>query len=410
MFAAMTAMDDWLARHRDTLGSGGVEAFCAFDTGHDLSPRFWGVPDRCPGDAARLAERVPGLPFVAPDLTANVACQRAYLALAAAELGHRPEPWRERAAASERALWSQCWRPDATAFFDRATTGMVPVRSDVLARVLACEIGGDDLAGALLRRHLMNPRAFLAPAGLTSLAMDDPRFDHDYTHNSWGGPVNLLTMLRAPDTFESTGHVAELVLARSGTLAALLATDRFPQTLDPWTGRPGFGDGYTPAMLWLLDDLERHTGILPTASGELWLSGWPPTRLANDPAEAVGYARDVGGERVELVADDQHVKVWRSGRPWLSFPTGWRVVTRGGDVADAVGLSPTPTAGELVVRSREGRAVLALTLGPNEHLSHAGRASPGFVPPVSSDMPAFDGSNRPPIDWAHHQSFAAHDL
>ena len=45
MYAAMSRYDDWLARHRDTGKTGAVEAFCTYDTGHDLSARFWHVPD-----------------------------------------------------------------------------------------------------------------------------------------------------------------------------------------------------------------------------------------------------------------------------------------------------------------------------------------------------------------------------
>lgn len=38
MYSAMERYDEWLVRYRDTRGTGGVEAFCTFDTGHDLSP------------------------------------------------------------------------------------------------------------------------------------------------------------------------------------------------------------------------------------------------------------------------------------------------------------------------------------------------------------------------------------
>src|SRR5690606_38099171 len=44
MYAAMARYDDWLAKYRDTRRTGGVEAFSTYDTGHDLSARFWHVP------------------------------------------------------------------------------------------------------------------------------------------------------------------------------------------------------------------------------------------------------------------------------------------------------------------------------------------------------------------------------
>src|SRR5690606_17431326 len=72
MYDAMVRYDAWLARYRDTRGSGGVEAFCAFDTGHDLSPRFWFAPDRAfRADARQVDPGSATMPYIAPDLTAN---------------------------------------------------------------------------------------------------------------------------------------------------------------------------------------------------------------------------------------------------------------------------------------------------------------------------------------------------
>ncbi len=296
MYQAMSRMDAWLAAHRDTRGTGGVEAFCAFDTGHDNSPRFWFLPDRCPGgDASRWDPAATALPLVAPDLTANLACQRRYLGLIAAELGEDPAAWSARAEASLTALWAQCFNPEDDCFYDRAADGS-PVRlvGDVLPRVLDCEVGDEALFSRVLERYLMNTRQLLAPAGWTSLSLSDPRFDHDHTRNSWGGPVNFLTMMRNPDAFEHQGHLAELALVESHCLAAMLATDRFPQCLDPWSGRPGFTDHYSPAILWLLDAVERNTGILPRPDGTVWFTGGAPLRWgAGQESGRVGYARTV---------------------------------------------------------------------------------------------------------------------
>jgi hypothetical protein len=100
LYPAMARYDQWLAKYRDTRQTGGVEAFCTYDTGHDLSARFWHVPDSpLDNDPARYNPDNPLLPFIAPDLTANVACQRSYLALSprnwertAAYCGRRPRP------------------------------------------------------------------------------------------------------------------------------------------------------------------------------------------------------------------------------------------------------------------------------------------------------------------------------
>lgn len=384
MHAAMARNDAWLAAHRDTRGTGGVEAFCTFDTGHDLSPRFWHVPDRCHhGDAARFDPEIPGLPFVAPDLTASVACQREYLALIAAELGLDPAPWRAKAAASRAALQSQCWDPADGMYYDRAADGShVRVASDVLLRVLACEIADDAGFAEAAERHLMATRRFLSAAGFTSIAMDDPRFDGDHTRNSWAGPVNALTMLRAPHAFEHHGRVAELALAHRGLLHAMAGHDRFAQCFDPWSADAGFTSGYSPAMLWLLDALERDAGILPRPDGEIWLNGLIPTRIGERAPRATAAARTVAGVRYEVAGDDTAVEVHRGGSRWLRFPRGWRIVLTAGVPTAVVGLAAAPVSGTLHIDSD----AVGLTVAPNERVTLTGagtgtRTNPGFTPP-----------------------------
>ena len=374
MYDAMVRYDAWLARYRDTRGTGGVEVFCTFDTGHDLSPRFWGVPDRgYQADARHFDPAHPTLPWVAPDLTANVYCQRVYLGVIASSLG-LDHDWDSLAASSLAALYAECFADGM--FFDRLTDGTLNrIESDVLLRVLACEVGSPEFFADALASHLMNTRKFFAHYGFTSVAMDDPRFDHDYTRNSWGGPSNFLSMIRAPHAFEHHGHVAELALSAMSVLGAAAQWDAFPQCLDPWTGAAGFTTVYSPAILWLLDTVERHFGILPRPDGTVWLSGLTPTRLEHgSAASAVGYSRVVDGVLYELAGDDLEVVVLRDGLEWLRFPRGWRVVLRGGEVDHVVGLAGAEVSGVILGTS--------LTVGPNEQVSLDGsRTAPGFVPP-----------------------------
>ncbi|WOF24252.1 hypothetical protein N8K70_06160 [Microbacterium betulae] len=392
MRRAMTRYDAWLEEYRDTRGTGGVEAFCAFDTGHDLSPRFWFAPDRAfRGDARQVDPAAPLVPYVAPDLTSNVACQRAYLARIADELdggagAAEGARWRERARASLDALYAQCFDEADGFFYDRDRNGdHVRVQGDVLPRVLANEVGDEAFFAESLRRYLMNTRKLLAHHGFTSLALDDPRFDHDASRNSWGGPVNFLALLRAPHAFEHHGHVAELALASAPVLAALGRADRFPQCLDPWSGDAGFAEAYSPAILWFLDAIERYAGILPRPDGEVWFTGLPPTRLDHGTAaEAVAYARTVGGSAWELVADDERVEAVRDGEAAFAFPRGWRVVTDTvGGARAVVGIGARTVAGELTL---PGGSV-SLEVAPNERVELDGAAAGArsrveFVAPV----------------------------
>lgn len=382
MYEAMARYDEWLTVYRDTRGTGGVEAFGTFDTGHDLSPRFWFVPDRPRGDARYVDEGNPILPLVAPDLTANVAAQRSYLALIAEELGLDGEPWRAKAAASAAALFAQCWDDADGTFYDRDATGELRrVQSDVLLRVMECEIGDDDFFAAVLERHLMHTGKFLSHYGFTSLALDDPRFDANAGRNSWGGPVNFLSLIRAPHPFEHHGRFAELALTAAPILAAVAAADRFPQCLDPWSGEAGFTERYSPSILWFLDAVERHFGILLRPDGELWFSGMSPTRLEHAAsAEAIAYSRSVSGAGFELAADDERVLVFRDGMRHLSFPRGWRVVAdAAGEPIAVVGLAAHEVAGRLDTPSGGHD----LIVGPNERveLATGRRTARGFTPP-----------------------------
>lgn len=387
MYDVMVRYDGWLARYRDTAQTGAVEAFCAFDTGHDLSPRFWFAPDRAfQGDARWADPAASAVPYVAPDLTANVACQRAYLALIAEQLDQDGAPWRAKASASLDALWTQCFDEVDHFFYDRDRSGRaVRIASDVLLRVLACEVGDGPFFAEALRRHLMHTRRFLAHHGFTTIAMDDPRFDHDASRNSWGGPVNFLAQLRAPEAFERHGHVAELALTAGPVAAALAASDRFPQCLDPWSGDAGFTEVYSPSILWFLDAIERHSGVLERPDGMLWFSGLAPTRLEHGAAaESIGYARVVNDVLWELAADDELVEVLRDGRPAFSFPRGWRIETdAAGEITAIVGLAAQPVAGALTLP----RGEMALEIAPNERIvildaRVSERVSLEFIAPV----------------------------
>lgn len=385
-YTAMARYDGWIRQYRDTRGTGGVEAFCTFDTGHDLSPRFWFTAERCyRGDATRYDPELATLPYVAPDLTANIACQRHYLSLVAAELGEDPSPWREAAAEATRALFAQCFDADDATFYDRDALGrFVRVGSDVLLRVLACEAVDPELFTDALEQHLMRTSRFLSHYGFTSIALDDPRFDDDHTRNSWAGPVNFLTQLRAPHAFEHYGHVAELCLVTRPLLAAVALRSTFPQTVDGWSGEVGYTSSYSPAMLWLLDAVERTCGILPTPEGRLLVTAMAPTRLDHGAAaQASAYGRTVGGRRVEVAADDERAEVHVDGAVAMTFPRGWRVeLDLDGRPLAVVGMTPRPTTGTL---SFHGSAV-ELTLAPNERVALDGAAvtarhTTSFVPP-----------------------------
>ena len=384
MYTAMARYDDWLARYRNTRGTGGVEAFCTYDTGHDLSSRFWHVPDSpLNNDARTVHPDNPILPFIAPDLTANVACQRSYLARIAEELGEDGQPWRDKADTSLKALFDQCYCANEHFFYDRDRNGkLVRVQSDTLLRVLACEVGDGDFFAAALDRYLLNTSKFFAKYPFTSLALDDPRFDPNVGQNSWSGPSNFLSIIRAAHAFEHHDRHVELSWAQKPILAALFDMETFPQTVSPFNGAAGYAEAYAPAILCLLDFVERRSGILPRSDRTLWFTGLVPEEVIHkDIRHQTAYSRNVDGVSFELLNTGASVTVLRDGETLYRFPGGIRIITdRAGKLLGLTGMVARTVSG--VVSTPEGE--LPISLGPNEvwapsNGSLARTSAPGLV-------------------------------
>lgn len=386
MYRAMAAYDAWIARYRDTRGSGAVEAFCAFDTGHDLSARFWHIPDSPAGnDPTAYRADNPLLPLIAPDLTANIVCQRFYLARIAEELGEDGAPWREKAEASLKALFEQCYDQADGFFYDRDRNGrMIKVQSDVLLRVLACEVGDGAFFTEALQRYLLNTRKFFAKYPFTSLALDDPRFDPAFDYNSWCGPSNFLSLIRAPHAFEHHGRHVELTWVLYPILSSLSHSTRFSQTVHPFTGRDGFTETYSPSILCMLDFVERLCGILPRADGTLWFTGLVPHQIEHrDAVHETAYRRRVDGNLFELVNTTECSTAYRNGEWLYDAPKDVRLVTtRDGEITSLIGMSVEPVNG--VVNTPSGN--LPFRAAANDVLTlengvFSVSSAPGLVPP-----------------------------
>jgi hypothetical protein len=90
-YDAGSRWDGWLRRYRDTRHTGLCEGFCTWDTGQDNSPRWAGVPNRCPDGDARKCPVLASLPRLCPDLSATVCGGRIALAAMARALGKNSE-------------------------------------------------------------------------------------------------------------------------------------------------------------------------------------------------------------------------------------------------------------------------------------------------------------------------------
>lgn len=263
-YHSSAAWDDWLMRYRNTRGTGLCEAFCGFDTGEDKSPRFKGVPWKCPHDDARICPKVKGLPYLSPDLSATVYGGRLALATMARRLGKRMEAdeWEEKAESIRRAILKWCFDPNDVSFYDRnAENQFVRIRCVELLVTLGEHVPDRKLFEEIYRRHIRNPREFWTPYPFPSVAADDPEFDHTMPHDSWGGPSQVLTALRAPRWMEYYGKYADLTHVMLQWVRATLASPHFEQQLNPWTGAFSTGHAYSPGMLLLVDFVARLYGV-----------------------------------------------------------------------------------------------------------------------------------------------------
>ena len=260
--------DAWLRRYRDTRRTGLVEGFCTYDTGHDNSPRWKGIPNRCPDADARKAPALASMPRLCPDLSASVYGARVALAAMASALGKPTEAqkWREDAETIRLLILDKLYSAEDAAFYDLdAQNQFVRVRSDVIGRVLGEHVLKLDdkrdrgIFEAVWSRQLHNPEAFWGAYPLASVAMNDPQFVRPIPRNSWGGASQALTSLRAPRWMEHYGQHVAMRQMMEQWCVAIARHQEFRQQMDPLSGvftQPDPG-GYSPAALVFLDYARR---------------------------------------------------------------------------------------------------------------------------------------------------------
>lgn len=324
-YRACVRWDEWLARYRDTRRTGLCEAFCEYDTGHDNSPRFHGMPKACPDEDARVCPRVEGLPYLAPDLSATVYGGRVALAAMAREMGRPGEEarWLESAAAIRHAIMQRLYSPDDGAFYDLDARGrFVRVRGDAITRVVGEHVPDRRTFDRIWRLQLGNPKAFWSACPFPSIALDDPAFVHPIPRNSWGGAAQALTALRAPRWMEHYGKYADLARLMTRWVDALARAGRFLQQIDPETGAVTEDrGGYSPAMLVLFDFTRRLYGVMPEGGDLAW-----NCRLPQGAARCASTAATPGGEaRLETTAAGSVLTL--AGRAVLDVAGEARVVT-----------------------------------------------------------------------------------
>jgi hypothetical protein len=265
-YNACSRWDAWLMRYRNTRGTGLIEGFCTYDTGMDNSPRWAGCANQCPNKDARQCPPNPTLPRLCPDLSATVYGARIALAAMARALGKSSESdqWLDRAETLRKHILAKLYVPDDAAFYDLdAHDNFVKVRSDILSRICGEHIVDQKTFDTLWSRQLGNQHAFWAPYPLPSIALDDPTFVRPIPRNSWGGPSQALTALRAGRWFDHYNRSAEFAHMMQQWCDAILRDPSFRQQLDPVAGdfTQSGSASYSPAALVFYDYTWRLAGV-----------------------------------------------------------------------------------------------------------------------------------------------------
>ncbi|MEI9905439.1 MAG: hypothetical protein WDN06_16970 [Asticcacaulis sp.] len=312
-------------------GTGLTEGFCSYDTGHDNSPRWAGIPPQCPNQDAKRFPDGFNLPRLCPDLSATTYGARMALASngQGAGQGTTGRGWKAPRRCAGRYSTRFTFAEDA-AFYDLDADGKscacAPISSVAsvasMSSTRACSTicdAADPISGRLLG----------ALSDCRRWRSDDPAFVRPITGNSWGGPAQAQTALRASRWMEHYGRPAEFSHMMEAWCKALMADMTFRQQVDPVTGAFTQSDapGYSPAALVMMDYTWRLAGVVE-GDDELWWNVRPATRrrgsfrlpLDGGGTAAMAYDRkgvnlSLNGKAVARIEGTARLVTDKAGKP-----------------------------------------------------------------------------------------------
>lgn len=260
VYACAARYDRWLMSCRDHSGTGLVEMFCEYDTGHDNSPRVLsgGIDHKCPGLYAGNMPDLSCMPLVAADLSAT----RYQSLIALAEMAERLQLteeavfWGDEAKRLKAKMMELLYDPEDEYFYDRAPSGFRKFRSEHITRFFLNHVVDQNLFDRIYHRYFENENEFLTPWAFPSMSVSDPAWIKEPLPNCWGRNTQALTQLRALLWMDYYHREKDL----EGLMSRMLRNyiefpqNNFTQEIDPFTGittHPQSHD-YLPAMIFFL--------------------------------------------------------------------------------------------------------------------------------------------------------------
>jgi len=272
-YDAWAKWDQWLVTHRDTKKRNLCEAFCEYDTGHDNSYRFKGLPKFCPNKDAAICPDYPALPYAAPDLSATLYGGRMAMARIARKLGRAvdEEKYMELADLTKKAIFEYCYDDELEFFFDRTAEGnLIKCVSDTGLRVLMEHVVDQPLFDRIYERYIINPEVFWTDYPIPSIAANSIGFVNPPPNNCWGGASQGLLALRAPLYLEHYGKYDTLNDLMRCWVDCMMQCPEFMQQMDPFTGEFSTSPGYSPSMCCAISFMSKMIGIQETEDELSW--------------------------------------------------------------------------------------------------------------------------------------------
>ncbi len=274
-FVACEKWATWLKNNRMTLGTGLVEMFVGFDTGHDNSGRLEGLS--CPGryridgevqNAAVLPKDDLAAPVIAVDMNCNYYATLTALSKMANELGYssKAKIFAEDATRVKKKLFEYCYNEEDVFFYDvdknrRQRKYLSSTVFHLFMEGVLDKKDDAELIRKIYEKHISNPKEFNTPYPFPSMAISDPSVLGHQDFNCWGYYSQGLIALRATMWMDSYGFSSDFDrLCRAWVCAWTEHYDKLKlgQELDPITGFPTrSSEWYSSCMLFYLFASER---------------------------------------------------------------------------------------------------------------------------------------------------------
>ena len=262
-YDACARFDGWLVKHRMTRGTGLIEMFCVFDTGHDNSMRFDGIPNGCRDKFGTVPADHKRLPILAPDMNAVFYGDRLALSNMAKELGKTDEAaeWAQKAEETREKIMELLYDPETEFFYDLDADGTKsPVKSISITNVFSEKVVDQATFDRIYDRHFKNPEEFATPYPFPSVSYDQASAFPHADKNCWGYFSQALTALRAQRWMDHYGRSADYdeVLRKWVNVYASQTDVLFSQEMDPVTGEvTDCSRWYSSAMLTYIYAVKR---------------------------------------------------------------------------------------------------------------------------------------------------------